>query len=673
MKRIYDLSLSRVKGLRKALWILVIIGLACSLPLIVERHRTEDSANKVELVMDYRDIVDISNYKQDPAAFIQDQMQKMKEAGIKSLAVYESSLTELESNGRIRVYSQKDAASLTKTIQPSDRNNTYVLFTDANDRDVIRSMVEDTFKALDVSFRDWTVNGVPGIEIDMPYQESTMKPMNPDPVTLEYIKDNGYTPVVRLSDRRQPFDKAQMESLFAELEAAGVKRIIFDGDAVTGFDGNAKNRSLQTMADLMKQHGIGLAAIEMLKSPQKGMSTLAYLTDYNVVRLHSLPENKASSSKEEISDRLTLAVKDRNIRMIFLNSIISRNVNKAKLTDPLDNLYTSLKGSDGAIHRIEDAGFTMGTAQAFDYDSASWHKPLKLVVLLGGIALIALAISFYLPGLAPAIFLLGLIGSAGLYVLSSEKLLQMAALGIGICAPVLAVILAVQFYVKRGGRPQTFGRRFTVALIMFVRSILVSLIGVAFIVALLSNITYMLVIEQFRGVSLLHLAPIALIALYVLVFNGKSSVQTVRRILFTQINVLLVVAAGVAGIAVLYYLSRTGNAGQASSYERVFRTFLENTFGVRPRTKEFLFAHPLFIAAAYMSAKYRSALYVFIGGVIGQLSVVDTFAHLHTPLDISLIRITLGACMGILVSLVYIFAWELAVRGWKRWAPMLKG
>jgi uncharacterized membrane protein len=128
----------------------------------------------------------------------------------------------------------------------------------------------------------------------------------------------------------------------------------------------------------------------------------------------------------------------------------------------------------------------------------------------------------------------------------------------------------------------------------------------------------------------------------------------------------------VGALAGLYYMSRTGNAGQTTELERLFRSTLQDALGVRPRTKEFLFAHPLFILGAYLVARVKAQrriglLFMAIGS-IGQLSVVDTFAHLHTPLFISAIRVGYGLLFGILIGLVLIVLWKFAERGWRRWA-----
>ncbi|MNE15662.1 hypothetical protein D3C80_1085810 [compost metagenome] len=160
--------------------------------------------------------------------------------------------------------------------------------------------------------------------------------------------------------------------------------------------------------------------------------------------------------------------------------------------------------------------------------------------------------------------------------------------------------------------------------------------------------------------------------MYVLLYRGEFAFNKTGKLLRTPVTLAMVIAAGVLGVLGMYYLSRTGNSGSVSSIEMTFRTFLENTVGVRPRNKEFLLAHPLFILGAFMAYKYRNAAFIMIVAVIGQLSMVDTFAHIHTPVLISVIRGGLGLGLGLIIGLLAALAWQIAEGCWKRWSPLLR-
>ena len=106
-----------------------------------------------------------------------------------------------------------------------------------------------------------------------------------------------------------------------------------------------------------------------------------------------------------------------------------------------------------------------------------------------------------------------------------------------------------------------------------------------------------------------------------------------------------------AGAGAVYIL-RTGNFGlPVANMEIVLREFLEKVLVVRPRTKEFLIGHP----ALYILLRERrgKAAWLMPVAVIGQLSMVNTFSHIHTPLLVTLIRTGYGLVFG------YIIGWTV--------------
>ncbi|GJM73647.1 hypothetical protein HMSSN036_58630 [Paenibacillus macerans] len=431
--------------------------------------------------------------------------------------------------------------------------------------------------------------------------------------------------------------------------------------------------SLQGFAELLNKYHIGIAAIEGLKAPQKGFNKLAYLIDYNVVRLHSLADAEAGQDTATLADRFVLAAKDRNIRMIYLNASPSKDAGKAAITNPLDNLVHSLLAPGNAIQRIENNGFELGTAEPFQIHDSSWQKYLKALVVLGGVAFVALLISCFLPSLTLAAFALGLIGSAGLYVLKPVMLEQALALFVAISAPTVAMVLAIRKIQELGDKHpgMASGRRLMHTLVLYVKTAIISLAAVPFVIALLNNITYSLVLNQFRGVSLLHLMPILLIAVYVFLYRGNSVWEELKNWLKMPITVIWVVIAVVLAAAAFYYLTRTGNAGTLLPGEAVFRSFLENTFGVRPRNKEFCWRIRCLSSVFSPLSVTAGRFFAMIVAVMGQLSMVDTFAHIHTPAAISLVRDVLGLGLGLVFGLIAVLVWQIIERCWDKWSPRL--
>ncbi|MBR2565059.1 MAG: hypothetical protein IKE29_10600 [Paenibacillus sp.] len=661
---------------RKWLWLVVIIGLIASIPVIRDRVQTESSANKVELVFNYRGLLDISAYQAHPQDFIDQQTTRLKEAGVTTMAVFESTLDELKKTRRLMVYSGQDLANMTKDVIPSNANYTYVLFTSEENAQIYAPIIEQTFAERQIPIQPWEYEGRSGLILQTPPENANMQPMQPDPVAVKMLLDKGFHILPRISDT-VPYNQQSMERLLAFFEENGVTRILFDGDAVKGYNDNAEMKSLDQFAALLNKHGIGLAAIENLKKPQSGFETLAYKIDYNVTRLYSLSDADANLKEDVIADRFVLATKDRNIRMLYMNAAPSRNTAKAAITDPIDNLINSLGEPGHAVERMAKHGFELGQAEAFEVKESSIQRYAKLVALIGAIALITLMVSYFAPVFTIAVFLLGLVGSAGLFLLKPTLLEQGVALLVAIAAPTIAMVLAVRTVnatqLRQPDAPA--GRRLVQTIVLYVRTSILSLVAVPFVIALLNNITYSLVINQFRGVSLLHFAPIGLVALYIVFYRGSGSisVKQVKDMLRMPINILMVILALVAAVVGYYYLSRTGNAGSVTPFEMFLRTTLEDTFGVRPRFKEFMLGHPLFIVGVFAALKYRKVIFALVIATMGQLSMVDTFAHIHTPAVLSLIRGVMGLGIGLIFGIIAVGVWQVAEGCWKKWSPLLKG
>jgi hypothetical protein len=111
----------------------------------------------------------------------------------------------------------------------------------------------------------------------------------------------------------------------------------------------------------------------------------------------------------------------------------------------------------------------------------------------------------------------------------------------------------------------------------------------------------------------------------------------------------LVVLALLGG-AGAYYIIRTGNTAvtATSDFELAVRSFLDKIMIVRPRFKEFLLAYPaLMLATGLLKRNYDKGVWLLlIATGIGQADIIDTLAHVHTPLLTSLLRILLGLVLG---------------------------
>jgi Family of unknown function (DUF5693) len=231
----------------------------------------------------------------------------------------------------------------------------------------------------------------------------------------------------------------------------------------------------------------------------------------------------------------------------------------------------------------------------------------------------------------------------------------------------------------------TRGRALGKALLLFAATSGLSILGGLLVVGCLADTRYMVKLDQFSGVKLAHVIPLlGVLALQVGWDLGSRGAQPGESRIATLIRgwqeaaqaavrywhaVLLLVCAAALGLMVL----RSGNEAGSSvpGLEMTFRSLLNHVFGVRPRTKEVLIGHPLlFLAFARMAGGRSVGRWALLTvGTIGQVSLVNTFTHLHTPLLISVERTLHGLWAGALVGLVLYAVVEGVEALWRKLTP----
>lgn len=177
------------------------------------------------------------------------------------------------------------------------------------------------------------------------------------------------------------------------------------------------------------------------------------------------------------------------------------------------------------------------------------------------------------------------------------------------------------------------------------------------IATLLSGNEFFLKLEEFRGVKLALILPL----LFVISYLYWGSWQKIFR-KELKIGIFMFFLGGIL-IFLLYFLRSGDSFSFLLPGEEWLRDFLENIFAVRPRTKEFLFGHPLLILGLYLlkqeSDKGLDARPFLICGFVGQVSIINTFLHLHTPFLVSLYRTGLGIFLGTILGLVLVKIYPL--------------
>lgn len=218
---------------RKWLWIIMVIGLIGALPVVYDRLQTEKSSKSVEFVFDYRDLVEVASYRQNPQDYINEQLDRLKAAGVQSMAIYENTLEDFRKARRLMIWGASDIANLTDTVIPENENYTYVLFTSAKNSEMLSPVIRDAFSRVDIRTEEWNYRGQQGLIIQTPLEDATLKPLQPDPITLEMLHEKGFSIVPRLVDSLA-YNQDAVKKLLDRYAELGVKRILLKESRLRG-------------------------------------------------------------------------------------------------------------------------------------------------------------------------------------------------------------------------------------------------------------------------------------------------------------------------------------------------------------------------------------------------------------------------------------------------------
>jgi len=206
------------------------------------------------------------------------------------------------------------------------------------------------------------------------------------------------------------------------------------------------------------------------------------------------------------------------------------------------------------------------------------------------------------------------------------------------------------------------GKSLLKALVQLLLMSVLTVFGAIIMSALLSETAFMLKLDGFVGVKVAHIIPLGLVPFILWLreqdWFGLMSGTVKSNVKFWQLGVSLALLAGLA-----LYILRTGNDNPEAvmDIELQARQMLGDWLGVRPRTTEFLIGHPLMLVMLYYG--YRFNMFpLLMMGLMGQVSLINTYAHIHTPIVISLLRSAHGLWLGAAIGIVIIVIIELILR-----------
>ena len=673
-----------LRGISGILSGLIVLGALAGLVAAAKRFRVETHNRRVEIALEWQEVSQLAQSTSRP---IPELLREFRTQGVSTLVLQEETLTTLEQSGALRPE---------RKAQPDGVMATYVSV--PTTELLLRIQAALTARNIAVSANVSAPNAVTPTMFFVPVEDTALPPS--DRIHSEHIRPDLVVPMdyaglrtmglglppegvaaaqsagLRIAGRIGNFPGVNENSALNVVRALlqqGTTTVIFSGEEALGYRGLEKEvaslfRSPDAPAVPHKDGenplpplGIAYGAVEFGK--QKGDEKLSAALHGDFVRVHSIQAAEMGQiDEEEAVERFEKAARERNIRFCYVRLLTFAG------RDPVgDNLKflgrissgmrrgSVLTGGDlrfGAARRYEETGVP-----------AVLFALMGLSVAAGMVWMLRTAIPFPNPF---SVLLLGVLGL--LCMLFAWRLdetgRKLVALLAGIVFPTVACL---KTFPRQGtpGKPLSPSACLSKAVSGIVLASGITAIGIIHVVGLLATRPFMVHASQFLGIKAQHAVPLLLVAL-VAVAGGATlpdetwvrwkarAASQFRAAMQEPARFGLLIVGIVALAAILLIVARTGNdAGVGvSGAELKGRAVLDRILPVRPRTKEFLVGHPLFILglAWWWRGRRRLGLPCLVFGSLGQVSLLNTFCHIHTPLVISAWRDGIGLVLGVLLG-----------------------
>jgi hypothetical protein len=622
----------------KIFTIIMALGVIGAVVGLADRHSAEMHNRAVEVAVDYSEVAQLSGASHRT---VPETLASLKSAGVTSVAIQERTVGELVSSGSAIIRPQRTPGKPTVTLVGSES--------------------QDLLAPLIASGRTAAVPTSPRIA---PYQVAV--PGEPEYVlslptglpggAVSAVRQAGLAVVARLVNY-PGVDTAGLEHTTELLSRDGVHTVIFAADQVLGFRG-----AVDKVADALKGHNLAFGSVEFSK--QKGDQRLSEKMLPNVIRVHSITGAEMGGiDRASAIERFVKGAKERNIRLAYVRMFDLSDSN------PLD---TNMDYISAIASGLRQDGFTVEPAHPFkDPDVPLTARMLMGLGVAAGAMLLLLSLFGVSGGLKWGFFTVLAVMLAGAAAPGIPIGLKIVALASALTFPTLAILyVASETPAVESKAP--LRAYLWPAVARSLSAIAITGAGGLIVAGLLSKLSFMLHIEQFAGVKFAQMLPLLVVAAAFVAGIGwgpdswhaqKRKAEDALRKVGAQPILIWQTVVGLALLVMLALLmARSGNDSglEVSALELKFRSILDTLLFVRPRTKEFLIGHPAMLlgTAAALGGRRNWAALLLVIGMFGEVSLLNTFCHIHTPIAISIIRCAIGAVLGLAIgaALLLIFS-----------------
>ncbi len=686
---------------KKLFAMIIIISFVTSLFIGYQRHQVESVDSFYEITMPYEEVVNMASFTDDN---LSDALVKWREVGVNSITLSEMTINHLINNGRFGLHARFEgnnlvlegdkeaiamiAERLTKRLaEPRKisfrsensiviegkindffKGNTLSKYDLFNKRIRIGQRTASILEFVGLGYLDEEIKLIQqaglAVRFRPAYVYSIQKAKYSIDATLKYIDDYSKQPYICFSGNDVLGTDIELDYFAAELKKRNIAAVMIE---------------TPIQREFIEQAGLKQLVEKMNYQAVRAFSTFDFIRDrYD----YEIPFHHHG---EEVANTYFRAISERNIRLIFFKTYTRDgkmiDVPKEHYKDNLTVLKQRLQPH--GIFNITNEWDK--TAQNFYMSEVRAKRLLLGVVALGIAAAMLLLINLFyalpnvingvLSGLA--IVIIGLIYGLNIKVAQFNLLF-------GLVGTMTFAMLSIYYIIWQARQlfdratALSRGKVFLKGVSVLFSAVLISLAGAAFEISFYADSQYILEMSIFRGVKISQLIPMMAAFLMALYYFGQeilhkkdlTRVEQVKYVLDLNVKIWQVLVGFVLLLLVGLLLLRSGhesNIGTAS-LELTFRNFLEYFLFARPRTKALVLGFPIviFFMRVANSKKYAWSYPVFAFLVaIGQVDILNTFSHIRTPLNLSILRVLLAFALSIVVYLIYALAVALLGYGFK--------
>ena len=581
--------------------LLLVIGMLCGVYAAILRSQYESHYKTVELIWDGDEAMDLAYLE---GQSLNEVYEAFKRAGGTAISITEATIPKLIKGGTITL--EVDGTYKFSRSVP-----------DWFDHGRVKWISSDTFRL------DLTDESLDRIGLGFPSHRA------------REIRNAGLSVVPRPLNHPGLSENDIVRKFEALQNQFPESLLIFDQDQVLGAGG--------WTARVGKEIRDGQFTFGFVEfAEQFGDSALKAASHPRVVRVHSIPlEELDEMPLLKALRRYIRSVRERNVRALYVHAHPWANPRTSLLPTNLQMVSTLSR-------ELKSAGFTLGTAHPMgEFQIPPALKWCALLGLMGGAILLPVS----LPWMISLIAILSLLGLMGIGGGRVESLRYLALIG--------AIIIPLSIFEIAIFRPETRRGMISGAIGRAAIVLALSLGGALMIATLLSQTSFLGGQHQFMGVKFAFAVPL-------LIILGRTfrlyNLNQFRSVLAQTLTIGTLVGIGLLAIGFLVYILRTGNfVLPMFPLEEGVREGLEKTLGVRPRFREFAIGYPSLIILELGATALGSIFpWLLSAAILIPISVVNTFAHLHIPIEVSVLRTLYGFLLGTVFGTVSFFIWKIA-------------